>query len=223
MDFIKLLQSLQDLMYELVVWVMLLPKTLTRAIFRPDLMVAYVNQEWKKPVEEQFDDYLAPVPFLLIGAILPAAAIKIISGFSIRWNTMMTENDLLFSAFVTVGTLIIFLAWLEWKNKRPLRRSGLKRLFYIQCYLVVPAQIIYALLVVFALNTMGIFSVALIGIFLPIFYESFAYKDELKVGWLKGFWYAAIPFLTLFLFLLILGLALLRYSSVNLNEILNLP
>jgi hypothetical protein len=42
---------------------------------------------------------------------------------------------------------------------------------------------------------LGILTVALIGTFLPILYESFAFKDELKIGWWKGVWYAALPYL----------------------------
>ena len=77
MDLVKLIQSLQELVFEIFVWILLLPKTLFRALTRPDLMVKYVNSELQKDPEKQFDDYLSPVLFFLLLAVIPAAFYKI--------------------------------------------------------------------------------------------------------------------------------------------------
>ncbi|MBI3169032.1 MAG: hypothetical protein HYZ22_11170 [Chloroflexi bacterium] len=209
MDILKLIQSLQDLMYELVVWALLLPKTLLRAIFRPDLIVAYVNREWKKPPEEQFDDYLPPVVFFIITAVLPITAITVMNSTSSTFTPSVTEEELFFSALIALITLIIYLAWIEWLNKRPLKRSGLKRLFYIQCYLVSSSQLIYSLLLLFSLNLLGLLPVAILGMVILILYESFAFVDELKVGWWQGLWYAALPYLTFFILSALAGLVMI--------------
>lgn len=215
MDLLKLIQSLQELIYELVVWALLLPKTLLRAVFRPDLTVKYVNGEWKKEPEEQFDEYLAPAAFFIIVAVLPAAAIAVMSGTSIAVAPAVTEADLFYSVLVMLITMLIYLAWIEWLNKRPLKRSGLKRLFYIQCYLVSSAQLVYTLLLLFALNLLGLFTIALLGMAILIFYESFAFKDELNVGWWKGLWYAALPYLAFFLLLFLAAMAMILFFGVN--------
>ncbi|NWF65008.1 MAG: hypothetical protein HXY38_11955 [Chloroflexi bacterium] len=215
MDLLKLIQSLQELIYELVVWALLLPKTLLRAVFRPDQIVQYVNTEWKKEPKAQFDEYLPPAAFFMIVAVLPAAAIAAFDSASITFAPTVTEADLFYSALAMLITMLIYLVWIEWLNKRPLRRSGLKRLFYIQCYLVASAQLIYVLLLFFVLNLLGLFTIALLGMGILIFYESFAFKDELKVGWTKGLWYAALPYLAFFLLLFLAGVAMILFFGVH--------
>ena len=51
------------------------------------------------------------------------------------------------------------------------------------------------MLFVVGLNSIGIYGIATLGTLLLIFYESFAFKDELKVGWWRGLWYATLPYL----------------------------
>ncbi len=203
MDFLKIIQSLQDLVYEIVVWALLLPKTILRAVLRPDLMTAYVNQEWGKEPEEQFDEYLSPTLFFLLVAVLPSAMFTWMTDASFAPNSawaQLTESNLITSTITTTITLLIYLVWLEWLNKRPLRRSGLKRLFFIQCYLITPPQLIYILLVFWGMNSIGYYNIAIIGAVLLIIYESFAFKDELKVSWWKGLGYAALPYLIFTIF-----------------------
>lgn len=202
MDFLKLIQSLQDLIYEVVVWVLLLPKTVIRAIFRPAWMVKYVNQEWDKKPEEQFDEYMPPALFFLAMAVLPSALFTWAQDMNFDLLTslgQLTEGNLITSALTTLISILIYLVWIEWLHKHPLKRSGLKRLFMIQCYLVTPPQLIYLLLIFFGWGTLGSLSVSLIGMALLIFYESFAFQDELKVSWWKGLWYATIPYLVFFM------------------------
>src|SRR5687768_12810181 len=129
MDFVKIVQSLQDLVFEIVVWVLLLPKTFFRATFRPDLMVKYVNSEWEKDPEKQFDDYVPPVLFYLMLAVIPAALYAWAGQFATEEGgpfAQLTESNLITSIITTLISLLIYLIWIEWLNKRPLRRSGLK-------------------------------------------------------------------------------------------------
>jgi hypothetical protein len=205
MDFVKLIQSLQELVFEIVVWILLLPKTLFRALVRPDLMVKYVNSELQKEPEKQFDDLVSPVLFYLLLAVIPAAFYT--------WTgqettgqvgplSPLTENNVLASAITTSISLLIYLVWIEGLNRRPLRRSGLRRLFFIQCYLVTPAQLIYTLLLT-SLGTMNPILVGLLGTIVLISYEAFAFSDELKVGLVRGLGYAALPQVALFVGLLV--------------------
>jgi len=200
MDFLKLIQSLQDLIFEIVVWALLIPKTIFRAIFRPAWMVSYVNQEFEKPVDEQFDEYMPPGLFFLAMAVIPSALFAWVQNMNfnlIESLSQLNEENLLTRAFTTLISILIYLVWIKWLNKHPVKRSGLKRLFMIQCYLVTPPQLIYILLVLFFGGIDNLF-VALAGTVLLIFYESFALQDELKVSWWKGLWYAAIPYLVFF-------------------------
>ncbi|NJN79267.1 MAG: hypothetical protein HC797_01635 [Anaerolineales bacterium] len=211
MDFLKLIQSLEDLLYEFIVWALLLPKTLIRATFRPDWMVSYVNQQWDKKPEEQYDEYITPGLFFIAMAVLPSALLTWAQNMEfdlLQSLTQINENNLITSALTTLISILIYLIWLKWLNKHTIKRSGLKRLFMIQCYLVTPPQLIYILLIVLGWGELGSVSVSLAGTALLVFYESFAFKDEMKVSWWKGLWYAAIPYLAFFVVAILIVVAL---------------
>ncbi|MBL8062491.1 MAG: hypothetical protein JNK32_05695 [Anaerolineales bacterium] len=199
MDILKIIQSLQDFMYELVVWVLLLPKTIFRAIFRPGWMVAYVNEEWEKKPEDRFDEYLSPALFLLVVAVIPNTLFSWMGRNVVTSDVtaQLTEDNLVASTLAVLVCLLIYLFWIQILSKQPVRRSVLKRLFFIQCYLVAPAQLIYVLLAVFGLNTIGTLLVWVLNIFITTFYEAFAFRDELKVGLLKGWMFAILPYAVL--------------------------
>lgn len=199
MDILKIIQSLQDFMYELVVWVLLLPKTIFRAVFRPGWMVAYVNAEWEKDAESRFDDYLSPALFLLVVAVVPNALFNWMGRVVVPSDltAQLTESNLVASTLAVLTCLLIYLFWLQILSKNPVRRSTLKRLFFIQCYLVAPAQLIYLLLAAIGLNTIGVGFVWVLNIFITTFYEAFAFRDELKIGWFKGWLYAVLPYVVL--------------------------
>lgn len=200
MDFLKLIQSLQDLIFEVVVWALLIPKTLIRAIFRPRWMVQYVNEEWDKEPDKQFDEYMPPALFFLAMAVFPSAALTWMRGMNfniLESLNQLNETNLITSALTTLISILIYLVWIKWLSKHPVKRSGLKRLFMIQCYLVTPPQFIYALLILFfgwAPNPLVSFT----GTGLLVLYESFALENELKVSWWKGLWYAALPYVAFF-------------------------
>lgn len=221
MDFLKLIQSLQDLIFEIAVWALLIPKTLFHVIFRPAWMVKYVNQEFEKPADEQFDEYMPPGLFFLAMAMIPSALLTWTQNMNfnlIESLSQLSETNLLTSAFTTLISILIYLVWIKWLNKHPVKRSGLKRLFMIQCYLVTPAQFIYVVLILF----FGITNlpVSLVGMALLVFYESFAFQDELKVSWRKGLWLAAIPYVAFFALVFILYLVSLKDILLFSNALL---
>ena len=200
MDILKIIQSLQDLMYELVIWVLLLPKTIFNAVFRPGSLVNYVNQEWEKSADDRFDDYLSPALFLLVVAVIPNTLFNWMGRavISSDFAAQLTEDNLIASTLAVLTCLLFYLFWLQILSRRPVKRSMLKRLFLIQCYLVAPAQLIYSLLALVAgFNVIGTGLVWMLNIFITTFYEAFAFRDELKVGWLKGWWLAILPYLIL--------------------------
>lgn len=206
MDFLKLIQSLQDLIFETVVWALLIPKTILRAMLRPRWMVQYVNEEFDKPEEKQFDEYMPPGLFFLAMAVIPSALLTWAQGMNVDFVqslSQLNEANLIVSALSTLISILIYLVWIKWLSKSPVKRSGLKRLFMIQCYLVTPPQLLYVLFLFFGWGTVDSLPLALLGMAALIFYESFAFEDELKVTWLKGLWYAALPYVAFFVVTLV--------------------
>lgn len=199
MDILKIIQSLQDFMYELVVWVLLLPKTIFNAVIHPGWMVDYVNREWNKTADERFDEFLSPALFLLVVAVIPNTLFNWMGKDILTSDitAQLTEDNLVASTLSVLVCLLVYLFWLQLLSKQPVRRSTLKRLFYIQCYVVAPAQLIYILLAAFGLNTIGAYLVWAINIFITTFYEAFAFRDELKIGLFKGWLFALLPYAVL--------------------------
>jgi hypothetical protein len=67
----KLVKSLEGAVFELALWVLLLPKTLWQVLRRPVWVLDYTSAEFAKPEAERFDDYVSPVSFWLLIAVGP--------------------------------------------------------------------------------------------------------------------------------------------------------
>ncbi|MDZ7871863.1 MAG: hypothetical protein U5N27_00940 [Rhizobium sp.] len=73
MDFMRLLKSLEELLYELVSWLVFYPMTFWRAFTRPLSMMRYADDELGDRPEDQYDDTISPPLFLLITLLLSRA------------------------------------------------------------------------------------------------------------------------------------------------------
>src|ERR1700710_2708802 len=70
MDFMKLLKSLDDFLYEVVGWIIFYPITLVRSVLSPLAMLRYSDRELLEPDEEQYTDTFNPPVFLLITLLI---------------------------------------------------------------------------------------------------------------------------------------------------------
>lgn len=66
MDFLKLFESLDELLYEIMSWLVFYPITLWRAIAHPLRMMNYADAELGDSETEQYTDALSPPLFLLL-------------------------------------------------------------------------------------------------------------------------------------------------------------
>src|SRR5687768_6566805 len=66
----KILKSLEELLYELVSWLVFYPITMWRSATRPLSMMRYADLELSDRLERQYDDTLSPPLFLLITLLL---------------------------------------------------------------------------------------------------------------------------------------------------------
>src|SRR5262245_33772474 len=67
----KLLKSLEGAVFEMALWVLLLPKTLLRVLRQPVWVLDYTTAELAKPEADRFDDSLSPMTFWLLVAVGP--------------------------------------------------------------------------------------------------------------------------------------------------------
>ncbi|MFC6839821.1 hypothetical protein [Xanthomonas theicola] len=56
MDFLKILKSFEDFVYEALIWLILLPQTLLRIVFSPRRMASYAERELASADDEQRDE-----------------------------------------------------------------------------------------------------------------------------------------------------------------------
>ena len=76
MDFFKLLRSLDELLFEILTWIIYYPRTLWMVVRRPLRMIDYSNHEQVDKEEEQYTDTLSP-PLLLLITLVFAHVIEV--------------------------------------------------------------------------------------------------------------------------------------------------
>ena len=212
MDFGKLFESIEDAVYEVMVWILLLPKTFFRVMFQPKWAMQYALDEWKKEPDERFDEYLSPVMLWLLVAVIPLSLITVLMEGA-ELNTLndvaqKVADNLFPMTFYAMIVPFTYILWMEMINKQPIKKSTLKRSLYLHCYALAPSQILTAIFfpVVFAIPPLG-FVVALI---IP-FYEAFVFVTELGITYFRALLYVILPQAVLIPFLL---LVIGAFSSV---------
>ena len=151
MNFMKWITSLDEVLFELISWLVFWPVTLVRSLVTPVAMMRYADAQLAKPEEEQYGEALSPPVFLiltlvvahLVGQALGQADVILANR---RGLAGMVDNDtsaivvrlLLFAVFPLLFSVILLAA-----KRRVLTRATLQPLFYAQCY---PAAVFAALL-----------------------------------------------------------------------------
>ena len=147
MDFIRIIRSLEELLYEAMTWLIFYPRTMLRILFNPTRMTLYSDEELGDAPDQQYTDSLSP-PLLLMLTIVLTHGIQLAVGLdttvSLRRGSVLAEfmaneqNLLIMRALVTaIIPLVIALISLQVQHKA-LDRSSLRKPFFSQCFLVSP-------------------------------------------------------------------------------------
>jgi len=143
MNFMQLLQSLDDLLYEIMSWLVFFPITLWRTIWRPLQMMAYADSELEDRPDEQYQDTLTPPLFLLL-SLLISHMLEL--GLSGQVNPIVasqtglaayidTDTKLLLLRMVLFSIIPLVLAAASLRGRRlAITRDSLRAPFYAQCY-----------------------------------------------------------------------------------------
>lgn len=146
MDFMRLLQSVEELLYEFVTWLLFYPLTLIRCLRSPLQMMAYAESELKDDDKGQYDDALSPPIFLLITLFLmQMLGPAVLAGRAEEpIGPLADVRNLL--AFRAVAFSVFPLLFAVQKLRRGgarLTRKTLKPAFYSQCYVTVPFVLLF--------------------------------------------------------------------------------
>lgn len=148
MDFMKLLRSFEEFLFEATSWLVFYPLTLWRVLVRPLETMAYSDAEQADDESGRYDDALTPPLFLLITVVLMngiamAAHIPRPPGAGSLQHAIFDspQNAALFRALIfSLIPLIAAVVLLRRQGVR-LSRESLRPPFYAQCYLAGPTAV----------------------------------------------------------------------------------
>lgn len=189
MDFVRILKSLEELLYEVMTWLLFYPRTFWRVLRNPLAMLRYSDQEQKDTAEEQYTDALSPPMFLMV-TILLSHVIEMASHqrlptpvSGIAQTIYSSEQNLLLlrSILFAVYPLMFAAARLRHEGK-PLNRDTLRGPFYAQCYIAAPAALVFGICTI--LLRSGDFRVVVAGS--VIGFASIAWYILVEARWLQS-------------------------------------
>ncbi|MDH4412681.1 MAG: permease [Rhizobium sp.] len=186
MDFMRLLKSLEELLYELVSWLVFYPLTLWRAFTRPLSMMRYADDELEDRPEDQYDDTISPPLFLLITLLLSqalstlfpnmAAADQAVQALTRSSSNLLIARGVIFGIFPMVMAVTLIL-----HKGLVLTRSTLRPPFFSQCYVAGPFVLLTGLTVDFLLMPGG-WSVPLAA---GVFLGAVLWYGQAEIRWFR--------------------------------------
>jgi hypothetical protein len=223
MDFMKWISSLDELLYEVMSWLLFLPLTLWRTISRPLSTMRYAERQLALPEAEQYASALSPPLFLalllLITHSISAALGETDAIMANRHGLAGLVND---NASALILRLIVFAAFPIFAaarqirmERKPLDRTTLRLPFYAQCY---PTAIL-ALGLGLATEVAGLtwrpasvfalpLTIASLGYYVVV--ETRWFMAKLGIGALKAFGAVMAGLLEGFILLLVVGFLFTR-------------
>jgi hypothetical protein len=225
MDLMKWLSSLDELLYEVMSWIVFFPLTLWRAVRRPLAMMDYAERQLALPPEAQYADAVSPPLFLALALVLAHATASALGEVDVLIANrhglagMVTDNT---SALLV--RLVIFAAFplamsvrLVRRLRLPLDRTALRNPFYAQCYPAAAFALALSMGATIA-GAAGAGTAATVGgglliVVAPVFYlvvQTRWFGARLGLGPVRAFAAAALGLLEGFALLLLAGYLLGR-------------
>ncbi len=148
MDFMRLLKSLEELLYEAMVMLVFFPRTLWLTLRHPQRMMDYADTELGDVQSEQYTDTLSPPLFLMVCLLVshlferaaPSQAQSMLPAL-----LQDTQNLLIFRVFMFSLLPLVLSLRLMQRLKIALDRDTLKPIFYSQCFVTAPLAMMVGL------------------------------------------------------------------------------
>ncbi|MFJ6024453.1 hypothetical protein ACIQC9_07655 [Brevundimonas sp. NPDC092305] len=152
MNAMKILQSVEELLYEVMSWLLFYPRTLLMTLQHPLRTMQYSDAEQRDKPEKQYLETLSP-PLFLVLSILLAHGLELLFGVAMtnepnvvsRFITASQQNLLAFRALMfSLHPLVFSWAFLK-LSKHKIDRDSLRTPFFAQCYLSGATSILVSL------------------------------------------------------------------------------
>ncbi|MFC7380418.1 hypothetical protein [Brevundimonas sp. GCM10030266] len=150
--FLTILRSVEELLYEVMSWLLFYPRTLFMTLRHPLKTMRYSDSEQRDKPEKQYLETLSP-PMFLVLSILLAHGLEMMLGFGVEQHrngigelvTSSDQNLLIFRALMfSLHPLIFAWAWLKLSGRK-VDRDTLRPPFFAQCYLSGATSILVSL------------------------------------------------------------------------------
>lgn len=201
MDFLKILRSFEEFIFEAATWLIFYPLTMWRIVRSPLQTMAYSDREQTEPDAKRYDDALSPPLLLLVTIVLSnllALAFHIpdpqVQTALAKTVTGSPQNLALFRSLVfSLVPLVSAVSVLHHKGVK-ISREALRAPFYAQCYLAAPsAAFIGAGHIFFQRpdlpNVFGM-GVIVAGTIWFLAIQTRWFRKQLQAGWLHAAWLA---------------------------------
>lgn len=141
MDFMKLLKSIEELLYELISWFVFYPLTFWRIVRHPIATLSYAQKELTEKSENQFDDAVSPPILLLLTLVMLHVLEGATDQIAVQLLPALFQDDrnLLILRAVTFSLFPLLYATAGLRAGRGrMTKALLRPAFYSQSYAVVP-------------------------------------------------------------------------------------
>jgi hypothetical protein len=148
--FLLFLKSFENLLYEIMSWLVFYPRTLWRSGRHPLTMMDRGERDLQLPPQEQFRDVLSPPIFLLL-TVVAAHAFEV----ALVGNSALIDNGVGLAGLIQDNTSLILFRLIAFASlpvisgafalatmHRPLDRVTLQPLFYAQCFATTPVVLL---------------------------------------------------------------------------------
>lgn len=142
MDFMKVIKSLELLLYEVMVWLVFYPLTLWRSIAHPLRLMDYADAEFDDAEEDRYSDTLSPPIFLAITLGL-IHLVELGSHLNVQEKGVLSDDTNLLAFRLVAFSLFPLMLSLRMLRARgiALDRKTLREPFYAQCFIAGPFAI----------------------------------------------------------------------------------
>ena len=153
MLFMQFLKNLDELLFEVMSWLLFYPITLWRSLRHPLQMMHYADTELGKPADREYTDAVSPPVFLLLTLVAAHIVELVMTGDNPIVadhhgvaNLINDDNTLLLLRLVSFALFpLVMAARMLRRQRRKLERELLKPLFYSQCYVTAPFALTFSL------------------------------------------------------------------------------
>jgi hypothetical protein len=148
MDLQQLLRALEEFIYEIALWPIMVPRTLLRFGFRALRTDAYVRAELDKRDEERYLEYTSPILLWLLVGFTPCfVTVLLYAGHAHNpvLDVVLKESieaRLAALLIVSIWPPVTFAVGILARSKTPITRETLRYPLYTQCMFLAPFYLI---------------------------------------------------------------------------------